>query len=177
MTGCPPKPAWFDCSSIFGTPGAECATVQLPLDYDKPKGAKTGVAVLRLKATDRKHKIGSLFLNPGGPGGSGVGIASAAPFFLSPDLLARFDIVGFDPRVDQLQRQRALLEQRRSTGKRVDGTQHPLPVDGAGGTRIREVVPAVRQGLLDHGAGRSTASMSTAEVARDMDVLRRAVGD
>lgn len=91
-----PKLPWFDCS-VF-SPGAQCATVQLPLDYDQPKGATTGVAVLRLKAKDQKHKIGTLFLNPGGPGGSGVQFAASAPYFLSPDLVARFDIVGMDPR-------------------------------------------------------------------------------
>lgn len=60
-----PKLGWYKCYQT-----AECATVRLPLDYDKPKGATTEIAVLRVKARDQKHKIGSLFLNPGGPGGS-----------------------------------------------------------------------------------------------------------
>ncbi len=92
-----PRLAWFDCSPLYGD-GTQCTTADLPLDYDQPKGAKTQVAMLRIKATDPRRRIGTLFLNPGGPGGSGVAIASAAPVFLSPELLARFDIVGFDPR-------------------------------------------------------------------------------
>ena len=66
-----PKLGWYPC---YGN--AECATTRLPLDYDHPHGAKTLVAVLRVKAKDQKHKIGSLFVNPGGPGGSGTGLAA-----------------------------------------------------------------------------------------------------
>src|SRR3954469_9044539 len=88
-----PKLGWYKCYDT-----AECATTLLPLDYDNPKGAKTEIAVLRLKAKDQKHKIGTLFLNPGGPGGSGTEIALEAPYFLNPTLLDKFDIVGFDPR-------------------------------------------------------------------------------
>ena len=88
-----PKLGWYKCYDT-----AECATVRLPLDYDKPKGATTEIAVLRVKASDQKHKIGSLFLNPGGPGGSGTSIALNAPYFLSDSVLDRFDIVGVDPR-------------------------------------------------------------------------------
>src|SRR4051794_38333840 len=65
-----PKLAWYKCYDY-----AECATTRLPLDYDKPTGATTEIALLRVKAKDQKHKIGSLFVNPGGPGGSGVSIA------------------------------------------------------------------------------------------------------
>jgi len=88
-----PKLGWYKCYQI-----AECATARLPLDYDKPKGATTEIAVLRIKAKDQKHKIGSLFLNPGGPGGSATEFALFAPYFLSDSLLQRFDIVGVDPR-------------------------------------------------------------------------------
>ncbi len=62
-----PKLDWYNCYDY-----AECATVRLPLDYDNPKGATTEIAVLRVKARDQKRKIGSLFVNPGGPGGSGT---------------------------------------------------------------------------------------------------------
>ncbi|WP_375373490.1 hypothetical protein [Micromonospora sp. ATA51] len=84
-----PKLDWYACYGY-----AECATVRLPLDYDQPKGATTEVAVLRVKARDQQHRIGSLFLNPGGPGGSGTDIALAAPYFLADDLLDRFDVVA-----------------------------------------------------------------------------------
>ncbi|MDR7275660.1 hypothetical protein [Catenuloplanes atrovinosus] len=57
-----PVLAWSACHEI-----AECATVRLPLDHDRPRGATTEVAVLRVKARDRANRIGSLFVNPGGP--------------------------------------------------------------------------------------------------------------
>jgi pimeloyl-ACP methyl ester carboxylesterase len=166
-----PKLGWYKC---FDT--AECATTLLPLDYDNPKGAKTEIAVLRVKAKDQKHKIGTLFLNPGGPGGSGTSIALDAPYFLSPTLLAKFDIVGFDPRgiasSDNLhcwksvKDQSAVLNEMNVAfpwGKAEEKTY----VDGA--KKFGKACSTTGKPL--------SGSMSTAEVVRDMDVLRRAVGD
>jgi hypothetical protein len=60
----------------------ECATVPVPLDHDQPEGATILLSVIRLPATDPGHRIGSLLLNPGGPGGSGVDLAlSIAEFY------------------------------------------------------------------------------------------------
>jgi len=57
---------------LFDAGPFECGTVQVPLDYNDPNGATISLALVRLPATDRAHRIGSLFLNPGGPGGPGV---------------------------------------------------------------------------------------------------------
>jgi len=77
----------------------ECGTVQVPLDYDQATGSAISIAVIRLPATDPARRIGSLFLNPGGPGGSGVNFALfGGPFLFTPEVRARFDLVGFDPR-------------------------------------------------------------------------------
>ena len=92
-----PKVAWSPCYREFGP--FECGTVQVPLDYSHPEVAAISIALVRLPAGDPVHKIGSLFLNPGGPGGSGVDFAlSAAPYLYTPEVRARFDMVGFDPR-------------------------------------------------------------------------------
>jgi len=88
-----PKLGWYKCYGY-----AQCTTVKLPMDYDHPNGAKTEVALLRVKATDQKHRIGSLFVNPGGPGGSGTELAYVSNQFLSESVTSRFDIVGIDPR-------------------------------------------------------------------------------
>ena len=88
-----PKLGWYSC---YGW--AQCATAKVPLDYDQPHGKQITLALLRVKARDQKHRIGSLFVNPGGPGGSATTMALAAPYFLSDALLDRFDIVGMDPR-------------------------------------------------------------------------------
>jgi pimeloyl-ACP methyl ester carboxylesterase len=163
---------WYDCYDT----GAQCATVRLPLDYDHPNGAKTEVALLRRAAVDRAHRIGSLFVNPGGPGGSGVQIALDAPAFLSPGLLDRFDIVGFDPRGTNFSDQVKCFTGNAQQTRALTGFNNAFPVG-----RVEEkaaIVSAKNLGAACSRKGRPlSASMSTAEVARDMDVLRRAVGD
>jgi hypothetical protein len=64
----PAKIAWSKC---FGGP-FQCGTLQVPLDYNQPNGTTISLSVVKLPATDPAHRIGSLLLNPGGPGGSGV---------------------------------------------------------------------------------------------------------
>jgi pimeloyl-ACP methyl ester carboxylesterase len=170
-----PKLAWFDCSSLYGV-GSQCSTADLPLDYDQPEGAKTQVAMLRIKATDPKHKIGTLFLNPGGPGGSGVSIAAAAPYFLSPDLLARFDVVGFDPRGTNNSDNVRCWADIGQQNAVLKGLNVAFPYT-ASETKAY-VASSKAFGKACSTTGRPlSGSMSTAEVARDMDVLRRAVGD
>jgi pimeloyl-ACP methyl ester carboxylesterase len=79
--------------------GFECTTADVLLDYDKPAGRAIGIALIRLAATDRAHRIGSLFVNPGGPGNSGVQyVREAARTAYPAEVRARYDIVGFDPR-------------------------------------------------------------------------------
>ena len=93
-----PTVSWSACHRDLGLP-FECGQVQVPLDHDDPGGAAISVAVARLPASDPARRIGSLFLNPGGPGGSGVNFTLfAAPFLFSGEVAARFDLVGFDPR-------------------------------------------------------------------------------
>jgi pimeloyl-ACP methyl ester carboxylesterase len=98
--GSVPKVAWAACPSLpKGSAAFECASYPVPLDYRHPAATTIKIAMMRLRASDRKHRIGALFLNPGGPGGSGVQqvmLAAAEPGF--KDLNKRFDLVGFDPR-------------------------------------------------------------------------------
>jgi len=94
----PPKIAWSPCNRDLGFP-FECGTVRVPLDYDNQGIAAVSIALVRLPATDPARRIGSLFFNPGGPGGSGVDfVLSVGPFLYTDEVRARFDIVGFDPR-------------------------------------------------------------------------------
>ncbi|MEJ2578531.1 MAG: alpha/beta fold hydrolase, partial [Kineosporiaceae bacterium] len=170
-----PDLGWFDCSQL--APDAWCATADLPLDYDKPRGATTEVAVLKIKATDQAHKLGTLFINPGGPGGSGTYIAAIAPEFLSESVLARFDIVGFDPRGTNFSANVAcwpnMGEQTAAIGP-ILTTAFPWTSD----EKADYVAASKAFGRACSSTGRPlSAHMSTAEVARDMDVLRRAVGD
>jgi pimeloyl-ACP methyl ester carboxylesterase len=87
--------AWTPCPE---RPEVQCGTVRVPLDWARPRGEKITLALARHLATDRAQRIGALFVNPGGPGGGGAQIAIGADVILSPELVARFDIVGVDPR-------------------------------------------------------------------------------
>jgi len=166
-----PKLGWYKCYQI-----AECATAQLPLDYSKPKGATTEIAILRIKAKDQSRKIGSLFLNPGGPGGSATQLALFAPEFLSDSLLQRFDIVGVDPRGIGASANVRCFKSVKDQTAVLDLMNVPFPVTKA--EEQRYVAGSKQLGKACSTTGRPlSGKMSTAEVARDMDVMRRAVGD
>ena len=166
-----PKLGWYKCYET-----AECATVRLPLDYDKPKGATTEIAVLRVKARDQKRKIGSLFLNPGGPGGSGTSIALAAPSFLSDSVLDRFDIVGVDPRGIASSENIKCFRSTKDQTEAYAGLNMAFPYGKSQEKAYIKSATAVAKACSTTGK-RIAGAMSTAEVVRDMDVLRRAVGD
>ncbi len=92
-----PSIDWEPCGSEF--PAAECAMIDVPLDYDRPHGQQIELALARIPSSNPEEKIGSLFINPGGPGGSGVDVVlygGGEEYALATD--GRFDVVGFDPR-------------------------------------------------------------------------------
>jgi pimeloyl-ACP methyl ester carboxylesterase len=93
--GWSPEPiSWGACAEF---PDGECGTLRVPLDWHRPRGATVELAVARHKATDPAHRVGVLMVNPGGPGTSNAEFALTTTYF-SPEILARFDIVGFDMR-------------------------------------------------------------------------------
>lgn len=171
-----PRPSWWDCGGLY-VAGAQCAMVALPLDYDQPLGPTTRVAVLRLRASDPARRIGTLFVNPGGPGGSGVELAAAAREFLSPAVRARFDVVGFDPRGTNLSSNVRCWPDAATRATALRGLDAAFPwgpVQEAAAVRSAQAFGAA----CSTGAPAVLAgSVSTAQVARDMDVLRRMTGD
>ena len=87
---------WKDCSNETTT--FQCGTVTVPVDYEHPDGKTITIAVKKLPALDGDAEHGSLFLNPGGPGESGIGmVETGAPMF-GEELRGAYDIIGFDPR-------------------------------------------------------------------------------
>ncbi|MFI5936404.1 alpha/beta hydrolase [Actinoplanes sp. NPDC051494] len=166
-----PRIGWYEC---YGN--AECATTELPLDYDEPRGATTEIALLRIKAKDQKNRIGSLFVNPGGPGGSGTSFAYSAQYFLSPAVLQRFDIVGFDPRGIGASENVRCFPSVRAQNAVLRDLNIAFPWGRA--EEKKYIRAAEELGRACSSTGEPlTGSASTAEAARDMDVLRRAVGD
>jgi pimeloyl-ACP methyl ester carboxylesterase len=159
---------WRDCGGGF-----QCTTLQVPLDYDHPAADAIGIAVARRPASDAARRLGSLLVNPGGPGGSGIGYARSANQIVSAALLARYDLVGFDPRgVGQSAPVACLDDPQMDTFvATVPDPQTPSELDQAvGQAKLLADQCRVRSAkLLPH--------VSTVEAARDMDVLRQALGD
>ncbi|GGM33861.1 hydrolase [Longimycelium tulufanense] len=168
-----PRLHWSACGDGF-----ECATAQVPLDYRDPRGKLIDLAVIRLPASDQGLRIGSLFVNFGGPGSSGVSrLRERArwPWLFSPELRARFDLVSWDTRA--VGRSTAVrCFETKAEQRKFFATFPELPGDRAGEpgffARSRELVERCRD-----RAGELLPHMSTVNTARDLDLLRMAVGD
>jgi pimeloyl-ACP methyl ester carboxylesterase len=170
-----PKLAWKPCA---GKPKYRCARVRVPLDYDAPTGATVSLSVVRRPADDPGHRLGSLFLNPGGPGGSGVQFVQFySERVYTPEVREKFDLVSFDPRgiadSDGIQCFDSNADTQMVQATRSASAFPYTPKQERGwiaADRAYNQACVKRAGaIIDH--------MSTANVARDLDVLRRAVGD
>ena len=164
-----PPVSWSDCQDGF-----ECATVPAPLDYDHPRGAQISLSLVRLPATDPAHRIGSLLVNPGGPGGSGVDFVRQAGALFPAEVRARFDLVGFDPR--GIHRSTPLLCFDSYEEAVAVLPAAPFPQTPAEERKQRTADDKLVAACSRHG-GAIRDHMSSADAARDMDLLRRALGD
>ncbi|UPK74882.1 alpha/beta hydrolase [Nocardioidaceae bacterium SCSIO 66511] len=151
----------------------DCANVRVPLDYDNPDGPKTKVFVQRHRATKPKQRIGSLFINPGGPGGSSSGFVFDAINLFGKSVRQRFDIVGVDPRGVGGS---AIAECKGKWHHAPGWPPLPFPLKRKAERKwikadndLRAFCAKHKNALLDH--------MSTADTARDMDLVRQALGD
>ncbi|WP_329343843.1 alpha/beta hydrolase [Streptomyces sp. NBC_01352] len=170
-TPAPGRIAWEPCESPSGEGTFECATIKVPVDWKRPRGATIDLALNRHLATDPEHRIGSLLINPGGPGGSGVGFAFSAPDSFSPALLERFDIVGFDPRGV------GLSNPVKCDGDRVAAQGALLYPDSAASfAALREANEALGENCREL-TGSLVDHMDTASVIRDMDAIRAGLGE
>jgi pimeloyl-ACP methyl ester carboxylesterase len=157
---------WHDCKGGF-----ECTEVTVPADYANPDLGTLPLAVNRLPASG--ERIGSLLVNPGGPGVSGVAYARAARSIVSKRVRERYDIVGFDPRgVAGSAGLNCLTDRQLDAFVAADGT----PDDAA------EEQGLLRQGeLLANGCEDDDPLLlphvGTRDAARDLDVLRAVLGD
>ncbi len=156
--------AWEPCGN-----GNECTELTVPLDYAKPEGRTITLSVLKVPGDD---PIGSLVVNPGGPGGSGVQYAAAGEGVWTPDLLASYDIVGFDPRgVGESTPLKCWSTEQADAMIASD----PDPDTPAERQEMDRMLRDFGQGCLDK-SGDLARHMSTVEVAKDLDVLRQALG-
>ncbi|MFC9467220.1 alpha/beta hydrolase [Streptomyces coelicoflavus] len=164
------KLAWRDC----GVPGFQCATMKAPLDYAKPADGDVRLAVARKKATGPGKRLGSLLVNPGGPGGSAIGyLQQYAGIGYPAKVRAQYDMVAVDPRGVARSEPVECLD-----GREMDAyTQTDTTPDDAGETD--ELVDAYKEFAEGCGADapKLLRHVSTVEAARDMDVLRAVLGD
>jgi pimeloyl-ACP methyl ester carboxylesterase len=149
----------------------DCGTLTVPIDYADPGGDTIDLALLRVPATG--SRVGSMVVNPGGPGAPGTSYAAAAGRVFRQPLLDGFDIVGFDPR----------------------GTGRSAPVDCLSDSELDEYLagdptPDTADEQAEYqasvlslggqcvaGSGPVLGHVTTIEAARDMDVLRSALGE
>jgi pimeloyl-ACP methyl ester carboxylesterase len=163
---------WRPCQKT-----AQCATAELPLNYHHPRGAKIKEALLRIKAKDPRERLGTVFINPGGPGGSARAFVVQLPRVLPKAILDRFNIVGLDPRgVGGSTPLRCFATKAQESRTLAPFTAAPFPDTPA---QQRSWISAAEAfGRACSTTGRRIASaMDTTNDALDMDVLRRAVGD
>ncbi|MDQ3653858.1 MAG: alpha/beta fold hydrolase, partial [Chloroflexota bacterium] len=168
---------WRACGTD-GLPTQECGELDVPLDYDELNGPTISLAVSRVPATDQAARIGSLFLNPGGPGGSGTLMLPLQHATLPAELQERFDVVGFDPRgvggsapvscFASIEEQTQFLSQYFS--------EWMAPASPADEAALLAAIEDVARRCGERNAD-ILPHVSTANVARDLDRLRQAVGD
>ncbi|MEV7026662.1 alpha/beta hydrolase [Kitasatospora sp. NPDC093558] len=157
-------PCTDDGNADPGEPVVQCAALKVPLDYAAPGGATIDVALARVPAADPSHRVGSLVLNPGGPGNSGTAQVQWGWKSFDGPLHEHFDLVGFDPR----------------------GAGRTIPVNCLD-DRTRDEWTSTDDPSYDHGQVLAEACqakyakvlpfLGTRNSARDMDVLRSALGD
>ena len=180
------KVEWYDCVAAAGVErsaektGFQCAKVAVPLDYSQPDGQTIEIAMKKHLATGSVRQ-GTLFMNPGGPGGSGVDGVGAMATTTFAGVQSAYDIIGFDPR--GVGSSTAITCSSDAEAKAMEGVS---PVDAAGapvafekrGAVISERFKQLEADcafrtkpteLLDH--------VDTVSVARDLDILRALSGD
>lgn len=163
---------WGDCEDVSNGSDLECADLSVPVDYADPEGATTTVVMARATGGADASR-GSLIMNPGGPGGSGVDLMQYASTFFSQDVLETYQVVSFDPRgvfrsdgIECLSDSE--LDQWRETSS-FDPETDSLDV-------IREEYRSVGEACQEN-SGPVLEHMDTQSVARDMDVMRAVLGD
>jgi pimeloyl-ACP methyl ester carboxylesterase len=169
--GGPPVPAlsWRSCASGF-----QCATAWVPLDYRQPRGEKIRIAVIRHRATRPARRIGTLFFNGGGPSAQVTNFPNGY-WALPAPVRARFDVITFDPRGFGLSTAVRCFRTAAAEGRFLAGV--PVFPVGARQESAWQRRFARFGALCARRNGRLLSHDSTADVARDMDLLRQAAGD
>jgi pimeloyl-ACP methyl ester carboxylesterase len=158
---------WSSCYEYF-----DCAELRVPIDYQDLSVGTFRISVLRAAARDQDNRLGSIVVNPGGPGGSGVDYAYNADYIFSPDITDVYDVVGFDPRGVAMSEPiscftpKELDENMASDSKPDNDAEIAATLEES--ERFAEKCSENTE-YLEH--------FTTIETARDMDILRAALGE
>jgi pimeloyl-ACP methyl ester carboxylesterase len=158
---------WTDCGQF------ECASIEAPLDYRHPDGRSIRLSMLKRPADNQDDKIGTLFVNPGGPGVSGIQYAKLAQVLFTQPVLESYDIVGWDPRgVGDSTSISCLTDEETDAMLEADGT----PDDASEVKKLVRLNDQFTRGCEDDDA-ELIPDVGTFNSARDMDLLRSSVGE
>ena len=169
----PCRPAGGGGEALPIPASAQCGEIAVPVNYDEPDGDVATLALIRFPATG--DKIGSLIINPGGPGETGVEAAAGIVETLAPEVRERFDLVGFDPR--------GVAGSAPALWCNSDADNDRLRADPMvdyspeGVARIEGLTKEFVQRCIDKMGPDFLSNVGTASVAKDLDLLRAAVGD
>lgn len=158
---------WEECGAF------ECATLEAPLNYQDPGMSTIDLALLRRPANNQDEKIGSLFVNPGGPGVSGISYAKLAEVLFTEPVLEHYDIVGWDPRgVGESTSITCMTDEETDVYYETDGTPD-TPAEVRGLVQVNERF--TRGCVADDSE--LLRQLGTFNSARDIDILRAAVDE
>ncbi|OLO84072.1 alpha/beta hydrolase [Actinomyces naeslundii] len=175
---------WEDCSD--GTSPFQCGTVTIPLDYEHPDGRTITIALKKLPTSDGDAEHGSLFINPGGPGASGVAMMQVMAPMFTEELRGAYDIIGFDPRGVGQSTPITCWTNDEIKQHLANPSDDAGPTDPLKGVTYKNV-PA--QDKIDRGAANAARCaqhsqvpelldhVGTHDVARDLDILRATNGN
>jgi pimeloyl-ACP methyl ester carboxylesterase len=161
---------WGPCPDVDPAEGVECAQIDVPLDYSRPWRGTIEIGLAKREASNPDEKIGTVLMDPGGPGGSGVDtIINWNP--LTGEAAERFDIVGFDPRGINTSTQVLCGEDAL-----LDMLSVPFPTDQAGFEAREDANEALTEDCRDR-TGRLFDHVSNLETVEDIERIRRALGE
>lgn len=158
---------WTPCE---GAEGVDCATIEAPLDWSEPDGETIHIGLARRPAKDPANRIGSILMDPGGPGGSGVGTVINRDVF-TEEVSARFDVVGFDPRGINTS---TLLRCDDELGRQAMAAR--APTNQAEFDELARLNRDLHDSCREH-SGALVDHVDNLHTVQDMDAIRRALGE
>jgi pimeloyl-ACP methyl ester carboxylesterase len=165
---------WGPCPASptgLANPGLECALLAVPLDHRAPEGATIDVAISRIKTATAEKRRGILIFNPGGPGGEGLDLPLFLSYLLPAEVLAQYDLVGFDPRFIGHSTPLSCGLSDLAANDAFPTAMQPGGFD-ATVNFARDVANACAS-----TAGDQLPFATTANTARDIDLIRQALGE